>query len=255
MADKITARYYTDQNPPPSDKSLGVTGASVGDIVKVKAVDENCKPTEWEVCRTRIDTIVDFTFPGGTTLSTTEGLSDYILWNNQKAVWNKDAKGNLLKAVRMWGVIVATKEFTVESNTSENYANEFCMFACAKGGYFYQDTPSAWYYGDDNGNGYGTALLCDKGILKVGTHPQWNSSNGFYDHVAKFGWSGKGLQNSLNWLNLSINNGVATGYAINIATPGYYKDYIYGATLMTTNSGVVIPEGIRIFIAAEVIDE
>ena len=48
MVDKITTRYYTDQNPPPSDKSLGVAGASVGDIIKVKVVDENGKPTEWE---------------------------------------------------------------------------------------------------------------------------------------------------------------------------------------------------------------
>lgn len=31
-----------------TDISLGITGASVGDIVKVKAVDENGKPTEWE---------------------------------------------------------------------------------------------------------------------------------------------------------------------------------------------------------------
>lgn len=31
-----------------TDISLGLTGASVGDIIKVKAVDENGKPTEWE---------------------------------------------------------------------------------------------------------------------------------------------------------------------------------------------------------------
>ena len=31
-----------------TDVSLGVTGASVGDIVKVKAVDDSGKPTEWE---------------------------------------------------------------------------------------------------------------------------------------------------------------------------------------------------------------
>lgn len=48
MADKITTRYYTDQNPPPFDKSLGITGAFVGDIVKVKTVDASGKPTEWE---------------------------------------------------------------------------------------------------------------------------------------------------------------------------------------------------------------
>ena len=32
-----------------TDISLGITSAAVGDIVKVKAVDENGKPTEWEV--------------------------------------------------------------------------------------------------------------------------------------------------------------------------------------------------------------
>lgn len=31
-----------------TDISLGITSATVGDIVKVKAVDENGKPTEWE---------------------------------------------------------------------------------------------------------------------------------------------------------------------------------------------------------------
>lgn len=31
-----------------TDISLGITSAAVGDIVKVKAVDENGKPTEWE---------------------------------------------------------------------------------------------------------------------------------------------------------------------------------------------------------------
>ena len=34
-----------------TDISLGVTGASVGDIVKVKAVDGTGKPTEWEAAK------------------------------------------------------------------------------------------------------------------------------------------------------------------------------------------------------------
>lgn len=34
--------------PTGTDISLGITSAAVGDIVKVKAVDENGKPTEWE---------------------------------------------------------------------------------------------------------------------------------------------------------------------------------------------------------------
>lgn len=57
-----------------SIKSLGITSAAVGDIVKVKAVDENGKPTEWEAAggieadnmtllyhQTVADTITDFT--------------------------------------------------------------------------------------------------------------------------------------------------------------------------------------------------
>lgn len=36
-----------------TDISLGITSAAVGDIVKVKAVDENGKPTEWEAAELR----------------------------------------------------------------------------------------------------------------------------------------------------------------------------------------------------------
>ena len=44
-----------------TDISLGITSAAVGDIVKVKAVDENGKPTEWESYgwETIADTIVE----------------------------------------------------------------------------------------------------------------------------------------------------------------------------------------------------
>ena len=36
-----------------TDISLGVTGASVGDIIKVKAVDDSGKPTAWETAKTQ----------------------------------------------------------------------------------------------------------------------------------------------------------------------------------------------------------
>lgn len=48
-----------------TDVSLGVTGASVGDIVKVKAVDENGKPTEWKTA-------------GYTLLSESTGISEAV---------------------------------------------------------------------------------------------------------------------------------------------------------------------------------
>lgn len=64
MADKITARYYTDQNPPPSDKSLGITLASVGDIIKIKAVDDNGSPTEYEKLSVTSETLKFYLYNG-----------------------------------------------------------------------------------------------------------------------------------------------------------------------------------------------
>lgn len=48
-----------------TDISLGITSAAVGDIVKVKAVDENGKPTEWETA-------------GYTLLSESTGISEAV---------------------------------------------------------------------------------------------------------------------------------------------------------------------------------
>ena len=44
-----------------SDISLGLTGAAVGDIVKVKAVDASGKPTEWEAVSDEYELIDDVT--------------------------------------------------------------------------------------------------------------------------------------------------------------------------------------------------
>ena len=41
----IETKYYTNANEP---KSLGLTSAAVGQILKIKAVDSNGVPTEWE---------------------------------------------------------------------------------------------------------------------------------------------------------------------------------------------------------------
>ena len=63
-----------------TDISLGITSAAVGDIVKVKAVDANGKPTEWEAA-------------GGVDIW--ETIADYTA--AEAASWltiNKDANGN-----------------------------------------------------------------------------------------------------------------------------------------------------------------
>ena len=50
-----------------TDISLGVTGASVGDIIKAKAVDENGKPTEWEAATAKLANPNALTFTGAVT--------------------------------------------------------------------------------------------------------------------------------------------------------------------------------------------
>ena len=47
-----------------TDISLGVTSAAVGDIVKVKAVDENGKPTAWEAMTAKLANPNALTFTG-----------------------------------------------------------------------------------------------------------------------------------------------------------------------------------------------
>lgn len=64
MAEKLKAKYYTDQNPPPSDKSLGITGASVGDIIKIKAVDGNGSPTDYEKLSVTSETLKFYLYNG-----------------------------------------------------------------------------------------------------------------------------------------------------------------------------------------------
>ena len=50
-----------------TDISLGVTGASVGDIVKVKAVDDSGKPTAWEAATAKLANPNALTFTGTVT--------------------------------------------------------------------------------------------------------------------------------------------------------------------------------------------
>lgn len=253
---KITETEAVDM-PTGTDLSLGITSAAVGNIIKIKSVDANGKPTSWEpvqaeyaMLKTRYDTIVDYTFNGTSTLSTAEGLSDYILWNGCKAVWNKDAQGNPLKAVRMWGYIECTKAVTQEDRLPT-----FKLSAACRGSYFYQDTPSEWYYGDDVGNGVGTYELNDETILNSKSIPINRTTYGWCDHIARCG----AIQSSANnpgWVQ-NLRRSFAAASVLNLTQANYYKDYIYAAMLMVggDKSDYIIPDGVRIVVVAEVIDE
>lgn len=256
-AGKITETEAVDLPTGGGNIDLGLTGAAVGDIIKVKSVDTAGKPTAWEnvapplgTLKTRYDTIVDYTFDGTSTLSTAKGLSDYILWNGCKAVWNKDAQGNPLKAVRMWGYIECTKAVT-----QENGLSTFKLSAACRASYFYQDTPSSWYYGDDIGNGDGTYELNDESILNSKSISINRTTYGWCDHIARCG----AIQSSANntkWVE-TLRRSFAAANVLNLTQANYYKDYIYAAMLMVggARSDYIIPDGVRIVVVAEVIDE
>lgn len=255
-AGKITQTEAVDL-PTGTDLSLGITSAAVGNIIKVKSIDANGKPTSWEpvqaeyaMLKTRYDTIVDYTFNGTSTLSTAEGLSDYILWNGCKAVWNKDAQGNPLKAVRMWGYIECTKAVTQEADLSA-----FKLSAACRASYFYQDTPSSWYYGDDTGNGVGTYELNDESILNSKSIPINRTTYGWCDHIARFG-AVQSPANKNTWTG-TLKRSFAAANVLNLTQANYYKDYIYAAmlTISPGRSDYIIPDGVRIVVVAEVIDE
>lgn len=254
---KITETEAVDLPTGGGNIDLGLTGAAVGDIIKVKSVDTAGKPTAWEnvapplgTLKTRYDTIVDYTFNGTSTLSTAEGLSDYILWNGCKAVWNKDAQGSPLKAVRMWGYIECTKAVTQEADLST-----FKLSAACRGSYFYQDTPSSWYYGDDAGNGAGTYELNDESILNSKSIPINRTTYGWCDHIARCG-AVQSLSSKNTWTG-TLKRSFAAASVLNLAQANYYKDYIYAAMLAigAAKSDYIIPDGVRIVVVAEVIDE
>ena len=256
-AGKITQTEAVDMPTGGGNIDLGLTGAAVGDIIKVKSVDTAGKPTAWEnvapplgTLKTRYDTIVDYTFNGTSTLSTAEGLSDYVLWNGCKAVWNKDAQGNPLKAVRMWGYIECTKAVTQEAGLPA-----LKLSAACRGSYFYQDTPSSWYYGDDIGNGVGTYELNDESILNSKSISINRTTYGWCDHIARCG----AIQipaNNPKWVE-NLRRSFTAASVLNLPQANYYKDYIYAAMLMVggARSDYIIPDGVRIVVVAEVIDE
>lgn len=256
-AGKITETEAVDMPTGGGSIDLGLTGAAVGDIIRVKSVDTAGKPTTWEsiaptlsMLKTRYDTIVDYTFNGTSTLSTAEGLSDYILYNGCKAVWNKDAQGNPLKAVRMWGYIECTKAVTQEDTLSV-----FKLTAACRGSYFYQDTPSSWYYGDDIGNGAGTYELNDEYIFNSKSIPINRTTYGWCDHIARFG-AVQSSANATTWTG-TLKRSFAAARVPNLVQANYYKDYIYAAMLLIggAKSDYIIPDGVRIVVVAEVIDE
>ena len=117
-----------------TDISLGITSAAVGDIVKVKAVDADGKPTEWEAAGWR--KIREFTLPDDPSIDTSdisysmcnmEGYTDKIA----QAIFSTDDEGNSFDVqdiflVANWGYSRSNNYYGMsDQNGDLGYGNIF----------------------------------------------------------------------------------------------------------------------------------
>lgn len=96
-----------------TDTSLGVTGAEVGQIVKIKAVDENGIPTEWEAADAASGEDWEFI----NEISTNEWISSVTI--------NQDSNGNpfSLKKMRIFMTLPKTTNEAGEEQSNPGYAH------------------------------------------------------------------------------------------------------------------------------------
>lgn len=117
-----------------TDISLGVTGASVGDIIKVKQVDANGKPTEWEAAGFK--KIREFTLPDDPstdtsdityTMCTVNGYTDKI----SQCSFSTDDSGEPFSVketilIAQWGTVISSNYFGMgDQNSGLGYGNIF----------------------------------------------------------------------------------------------------------------------------------
>lgn len=96
-----------------TDTSLGVTGAEVGQIIKIKAVDENGIPTEWEAADAASGEDWEFI----NEISTNEWISSVTI--------NQDSNGNpfSLKKMRIFMTLPKTTNEAGEEQSNPGYAH------------------------------------------------------------------------------------------------------------------------------------
>ena len=118
-----------------TDISLGLTGASVGDIIKVKAVDDSGKPTAWEAYGWR--KLKEFTLPDDPSTDTSDityVMSTYTGYTDKiaQAIFSKDENGNAFDVqdillIANWGYARSSNYFGMgDQNSSLGYGNIFC---------------------------------------------------------------------------------------------------------------------------------
>lgn len=132
-----------------TDISLGVTGASVGDIIKVKAVDESGKPTAWEAAEmpTALPNPNALTFTGAVTSS----------YDGSAPLSVEIPSGGGGRTLELIADVTTAEETTMISITQDSDGNPFSIKSWAA--YIYipaheRDTAKSFYArGDSYGGG------------------------------------------------------------------------------------------------------
>lgn len=161
-----------------TDISLGVTGAAVGDIVKVKAVDADGKPTEWENY-----------FPGYRLLCT-QTLEEEAF----KIQWTKDIGGNAFDLTGVGDMILV---MTCPSDFTSDNLWFFLIgdgYSFANGDVFRQCVVHYSFF--PNG------VLKQSLVFKQATYMWQNSSP-----VRKQYWTSANRTDYLHPSNISMQNG------------------------------------------------
>lgn len=124
----------SDETPGSSDLSLGLTGAAVGQIAKITAVDEDGKPTAWspvdmpsgaEKAWTKI---IDVTVTEATGKFEQDGIDQateiYIKWSNLQNATSTDSGQNLY----INDVLIANMAIDVRKNGDTKYGWTLCKY-------------------------------------------------------------------------------------------------------------------------------
>lgn len=219
-----------------TDISLGLTAAEVGDLIKVRSVDENGKPTAWERVETIDGTLTEASDNSLGITSATVGQIAKI------TAIDKNGKPTGWEAVDM-PMPKTLKWITVYSTTLTEATNNIVVSADANGKPIADynpvglilliATPADATQGSNNGNPwvYPTATKSDNAIRAIGTIAGWKT----IARDSAFAFMG----NSSALVCTGNVNTTLSSYKVN----GYKLD---GVKAFLNNANDHFPEGTRI---------
>ena len=209
-----------------TDISLGVTGASVGDIIKVKAVDDSGKPTEWEAATAKLANPNALTFTGAVTGS----------YDGSAPLSVEIPSGGGGRTLELIADVTTAEETTMISITQDSDGNPFSIKSWAA--YIYipaheRDTAKPFYA---RGTSYGGGMTFNNMLITS------NKEIGFFLYpIANYdAQDALDIDHPLKAQYISSSGGnsadTTVGFRTNISIFQVY----------TNNTEVLFPAGVRV---------